>query len=106
MKAPGFGERKTSYLEDIAILTGAQVVKDELGLTLDKVCPMLSPLYKSRIVPCTLNVSLQSIFALLCGFYTLDAAVEAAAALWQSPVNAGQSPAKSKHSTPAKQVKA
>ncbi|CAL5229163.1 g12438 [Coccomyxa viridis] len=37
VKAPGFGERKTSYLEDIAILTGAQVVKDELGLTLDKV---------------------------------------------------------------------
>ena len=33
----GFGERKTSYLEDIAILTGAQVVKDELGLQLDKV---------------------------------------------------------------------
>ena len=39
VKAPGFGERKTSYLEDIAILTGAQVVKDELGLTLDKVSP-------------------------------------------------------------------
>lgn len=37
VKAPGFGERKSSYLEDIAILTGAQVVKDELGLTLDKV---------------------------------------------------------------------
>lgn len=37
MKAPGFGERKSSYLEDIAILTGAQVVKDELGLSLDKV---------------------------------------------------------------------
>lgn len=37
MKAPGFGERKSSYLEDIAILTGAQVIKDELGLTLDKV---------------------------------------------------------------------
>jgi len=37
LKAPGFGERKTSYLEDIAILTGAQVVKDELGLSLDKV---------------------------------------------------------------------
>ena len=37
VKAPGFGERKTSYLEDIAILTGAQVVKDELGLALDKV---------------------------------------------------------------------
>jgi chaperonin GroEL len=30
------GERKTSYLEDIAILTGATLVKDELGVTLDK----------------------------------------------------------------------
>ena len=38
VKAPGFGERKTSYLEDIAILTGAQVIKEELGLALDKVC--------------------------------------------------------------------
>lgn len=36
VKAPGFGERKTSYLEDIAILTGATVVKEELGLTLEK----------------------------------------------------------------------
>jgi len=37
IKAPGFGERRTSYLEDIAILTGGQVIKDELGLSLDKV---------------------------------------------------------------------
>lgn len=36
VKAPGFGERKTSYLEDIAILTGGQMVKDELGISLDK----------------------------------------------------------------------
>lgn len=36
VKAPGFGERKTSYLEDIAILTGGQLVKDELGLSLEK----------------------------------------------------------------------
>ena len=36
VKAPGFGERKTSYLEDIAILTGGTLVKDELGITLDK----------------------------------------------------------------------
>ncbi|PRW61354.1 ru large subunit-binding subunit chloroplastic isoform A [Chlorella sorokiniana] len=36
VKAPGFGERKTSYLEDIAILTGGQLVKDELGISLDK----------------------------------------------------------------------
>ncbi|CAG9460522.1 unnamed protein product [Pedinophyceae sp. YPF-701] len=36
VKAPGFGERKTQYLEDIAILTGATVVKEELGITLEK----------------------------------------------------------------------
>jgi hypothetical protein len=36
VKAPGFGERKTSYLEDIAILTGATMVKDELGISLEK----------------------------------------------------------------------
>lgn len=36
VKAPGFGERKTSYLEDIAILTGGQMVKEELGLNLEK----------------------------------------------------------------------
>jgi len=36
VKAPGFGERKTSYLEDIAILTGGTMVKDELGVSLDK----------------------------------------------------------------------
>ena len=36
VKAPGFGERKTSYLDDIAILTGGQVVKEELGITLEK----------------------------------------------------------------------
>ena len=49
VKAPGFGERKTSYLEDIAILTGAQVVKEEVGLQLDKVrcCPLCS----FRVVP-------------------------------------------------------
>jgi len=37
VKAPGFGERKTQYLEDIAILTGGTVVKAELGLQLSKV---------------------------------------------------------------------
>ena len=49
MKAPGFGERKSSYLEDIAILTGAQVVKEELGLSLDKV--LLSPLLAAAQCP-------------------------------------------------------
>ncbi|EXB39594.1 RuBisCO large subunit-binding protein subunit beta [Morus notabilis] len=37
LKAPGFGERKSEYLDDIAILTGGTVVRDEVGLTLDKV---------------------------------------------------------------------
>lgn len=36
VKAPGFGERKTSYLEDIAIMTGATVIKEEVGLSVDK----------------------------------------------------------------------
>lgn len=44
VKAPGFGERKSSYLEDIAIMTGAQVVKEELGLSLDKVRSFLRDL--------------------------------------------------------------
>lgn len=37
VKAPGFGERRTSYLEDLAVLTGGQVVSDALGTSLDKV---------------------------------------------------------------------
>merc|ERR1711933_295145 len=35
VKAPGFGERKSQYLEDIAIMTGATLVKDELGINLE-----------------------------------------------------------------------
>jgi chaperonin GroEL len=37
IKAPGFGDRRKAMLEDLAILTGGQVVAEELGLTLDKV---------------------------------------------------------------------
>ncbi|XP_064997431.1 ruBisCO large subunit-binding protein subunit beta, chloroplastic-like [Musa acuminata AAA Group] len=36
LKAPGFGDRKSQYLDDIAILTGATVIRDEVGLSLDK----------------------------------------------------------------------
>ncbi len=36
VKAPGFGDRKKAMLNDIAILTGATLVTDELGLTLEK----------------------------------------------------------------------
>jgi chaperonin GroEL len=34
VKAPGFGDRRKAMLEDIAVLTGGQVVSDELGLEL------------------------------------------------------------------------
>ena len=36
VKAPDFGERKTLILEDIAILTGGQVISKDKGLKLDK----------------------------------------------------------------------
>ena len=34
VKAPGFGDRRKAMLEDIAVLTGGQVISDELGLEL------------------------------------------------------------------------
>ena len=37
VKAPGFGDRRKALLQDIAVLTGAGVVSDELGLSLTKV---------------------------------------------------------------------
>ena len=35
VKAPGFGDRRKAMLEDIAILTGGQVIAEELGLKLE-----------------------------------------------------------------------
>ncbi len=35
VKAPGFGDRRKSILEDIAVLTGAQVISEELGQKLE-----------------------------------------------------------------------
>ena len=37
VKAPGFGDRRKAILEDMAILTGAQVISDDLGLKLESV---------------------------------------------------------------------
>lgn len=37
VKAPGFGDRRKSMLEDISILTGAQMISDDLGHKLDNV---------------------------------------------------------------------
>ena len=35
VKAPGFGDRRKSMLEDIAVMTGGKVITEELGLTLE-----------------------------------------------------------------------
>jgi len=37
VKAPGFGERRKAYLEDIAALTGGTAITDEIGIPLEKV---------------------------------------------------------------------
>ena len=37
VKAPGFGDRRKAMLQDIAILTGAQVISEEVGLKLENV---------------------------------------------------------------------
>jgi chaperonin GroEL len=39
VKAPGFGDRRKAMLEDLAVLTGGQVVSEEAGLTLEKAEP-------------------------------------------------------------------
>lgn len=64
VKAPGFGERKTSYLEDIAILTGATVIRDETGLSLEKVrrtrrlrCSAVQILGLGCLKPCPCPIS-------------------------------------------------
>lgn len=48
VKAPGFGDRRKEMLRDIAILTGGQVISDELGLDLKEV--KLSQLGRARQV--------------------------------------------------------
>jgi chaperonin GroEL len=51
VKAPGFGERRKAMLQDIAILTGATVISEEVGLKLDGVT--LDMLGKARKVVVT-----------------------------------------------------
>jgi chaperonin GroEL len=46
VKAPGFGDRRKAMLEDIAILTGGQVIAEEVGLTLEK--PTLTELGQAK----------------------------------------------------------
>jgi chaperonin GroEL len=39
VKAPGFGDRRKAMLEDIAVLTGGQVISEDLGIKFDNVDP-------------------------------------------------------------------
>ncbi|MEJ0063206.1 MAG: chaperonin GroEL [Alphaproteobacteria bacterium] len=50
VKAPGFGDRRKSMLEDMAVLTGGQVVSEDLGIKLENVTmDMLGTAKKVRI---------------------------------------------------------
>lgn len=50
VKAPGFGDRRKAMLEDLAILTGAQVITDDLGLELkEATMDMLGTANKAEI---------------------------------------------------------
>jgi len=50
VKAPGFGDRRKAMLEDLAILTGAQVITDDLGLELkDASLDMLGTSNKAEV---------------------------------------------------------
>src|SRR6266852_2604309 len=50
VKAPGFGDRKKAMLEDIAIVTGGQVISEDLGIKLESVkLNMLGTAKKVRI---------------------------------------------------------
>jgi chaperonin GroEL len=51
VKAPGFGDRRKAMLQDIAILTGGQVISEEVGLKLDSA--QLNSLGKARRVTVT-----------------------------------------------------
>jgi chaperonin GroEL len=41
VKAPGFGDRRKAMLEDIAILTGGQLISEDLGIKLENVTPQM-----------------------------------------------------------------
>src|SRR5947208_3124550 len=55
VKAPGFGDRRKRMLEDIAILTGGEVITEEMGLKLENT--QLSQLGRARRVVVTKDTS-------------------------------------------------
>ncbi len=50
VKAPGFGDRRKAMLQDIAVLTGGQVISEELGLKVEGVQPINLGIAKRVIV--------------------------------------------------------
>jgi chaperonin GroEL len=50
VKAPGFGDRRKAMLEDIAILTGGQLISEDLGIKLENVTPAMLGRAKKVII--------------------------------------------------------
>ncbi|MCL2537895.1 MAG: chaperonin GroEL [Alphaproteobacteria bacterium] len=50
VKAPGFGDRRKEMLKDIAVLTGATVISDELGMTFENLTPAVLGSAKKIVV--------------------------------------------------------
>ena len=50
VKAPGFGDRRKEMLKDIAIVTGATVISDDMGMTFENISPMVLGSAKKVVV--------------------------------------------------------
>ena len=50
VKAPGFGDRRKEMLKDIAVLTGATVISDEMGMSFDNITPAVLGSAKKVVV--------------------------------------------------------
>src|SRR4051812_31263074 len=50
VKAPGFGDRRKAMLEDIAVLTGGQVISEDLGIKLENVTLEMLGKVKTAVV--------------------------------------------------------
>ena len=60
VKAPGFGDRRKAMLEDIAILTGGQVISEERGFTLENATlDFLGTAEKFQIVNLFINANVE-----------------------------------------------
>lgn len=50
VKAPGFGDRRKEMLKDIAIVTGATVISDDMGMTFENITPAVLGVAKKVVV--------------------------------------------------------